>query len=73
MNHKTLRSSSAALEGMIIVNNKIGTTGHEPTKVHFKLGHYGSGSYLEEQRIESATLRTELLFIGCSCLQKMQA
>jgi len=42
----------------MIVNNKMGTTGHEPTKVHFKLGHYCSGSYLEEQRIESATLRT---------------
>jgi len=56
MKHKKLRSSSAALEGTIIVNNEMGTAGNEPTKVHFKLGYYCSGSYLQEQRIESATL-----------------
>ena len=55
---KGLSSSSETLEGTIIINNKMETTGHEPTKVHFKLGHYCSGGYLEEQRIGSATLRS---------------
>jgi hypothetical protein len=58
MSHKKLSSSSEALEDTIIVNNKMGITGHEPTKVHFKLGPYCSGGYLEEHRIGSATLRS---------------
>ena len=48
-----------SVESRIIVNNKMGTTGKEMTKVHFKLNPYCSGIYLEEQRIESATLGTQ--------------